>query len=272
MTFNAYETGLDTGKPVRLYDFSYGTTHWRYTSASVDVAYGGYTWESVAISDDGIRQTGETSAEALAITAPRDIAPAQKFIGITPTREIAVKIRDLHQGDGEAIICWVGHVQQVGWPEIDRCKITCQSLSASMARNGLRLCWMRSCPHTLGDSQCRVLLSSYKVSTSVQSFDGSSITTLAVATQAEDYYSAGYIEWVDAWGATDQRMIELHSGSTLQLLGGTSGLSLGLSINVFPGCARIAEVCNIKFNNMPNYGGHPYIPGESPFDGSMQFR
>lgn len=33
MTYDARETGLQTGQPVELYEFRHGTTLYRYTSA-----------------------------------------------------------------------------------------------------------------------------------------------------------------------------------------------------------------------------------------------
>ncbi|WP_192943092.1 phage BR0599 family protein [Pseudomonas aeruginosa] len=35
----------------------------------------------------------------------------------------------------------------------------------------------------------------------------------------------------------------------------------------FPGCDQLIQTCNDKFDNTPNCGAVPFLPGKSPFDG-----
>ena len=47
-------------------------------------------------------------------------------------------------------------------------------------------------------------------------------------------------------------------------------LEIGSEITLYPSCDRTTTGCNL-FDNLPNYGGFPHLPGKSPFDGSQVF-
>ncbi|UJB18766.1 MULTISPECIES: phage BR0599 family protein [Lysobacter] len=64
------------------------------------------------------------------------------------------------------------------------------------------------------------------------------------------------------------RGIRSHVGERLVLLGAGDGLRIGQAIIAYPGCGRSMAICHGKFNNAPNYGGAPGLPGKSPFDGT----
>ena len=49
------------------------------------------------------------------------------------------------------------------------------------------------------------------------------------------------------------------------------GLRVGQDVVAYPGCARTIAICQSKFNNAPNFGGVPGLPGKSPFDGTPIF-
>ncbi len=186
MSFDAYEQSIDAGRPLRLYQFARGALRWSYTSSDRDVEMEiegeTYTFQTVrgGIADDGIRQTGQPSADTLVLTAPASLAVAQLYRALPPSAEISLTIWDKHFDDDEALVTWVGSVAMVSWPQLDRCKISCQSLSASMETIGLRLTWQRACPHSLGDRNCRVDLEQYRVEARITALDGAAITVMTV--------------------------------------------------------------------------------------------
>lgn len=186
MSFDAFEESVDAGQPIRLYQFARGALLWSYTSSDRDVeqTVDGVTYLFQAVrgglSDDGIRQTGQAIADALVITAPASLEVAALYRGLPPSAEISLTIWDKHVNDDEVLVSWVGSIAKVSWPQVDRCKISCESLSASMENIGLRLTWQRACPHSLGDRQCRVDLEQYKVESRITAMDGASITIMPV--------------------------------------------------------------------------------------------
>lgn len=271
MTFDAREEGLSTGQPVRLYEFRLGPLRWRYAAADRDVEHDGEAFAATAISDNGIRQTGEASTEELKVSAPHDLAVARLFRGAPPAGEVELVIFNRHHNESEARVGWSGSVVAVLWPSEERSELRCQTLSASFGRPGLRLGWERGCPHALYDHLCRVDRELFRVDTAIASMDGLNISSAAFDTLPDGWFAGGYIEWEIGDGAFDRRAIEAHTGATLRIFGGTAGLADDLPITAYPGCARTAQVCAEKFDNIENYGGVPHMPGKSPFDGDPVF-
>ena len=269
MTFNLIETAIDLGKPVRLYKFQRGVMSWMYCSADRDITYNAMKFKTVVggISDSGIRQSGEDSADAFEVTAPM-LDVAQLYRNIGPSDAIELTVYDYHYGDTEAIIRYTGDIVAVKFPELDRCKIICNV--DSIEQSGLRFTWGRPCNYLWGDHNCGLSREFYKVESTIQNMDGLTISNGAFDAFADGYFAGGEVEWPIGMGQYERRGIVSHAGSSLELLGGTSGLVLDSPIFVFPSCDRTFEGC-AAFSNTDNYGGNPDSPGKSPFDGDPMF-
>ncbi len=273
MTFDSLETGIATGKPVRLYLFErHGpitSMRWAYNTSDRDIEYEGVTYIGLGASDDGIRQTGETSADAIVITAAGNIEVAQPWRSVAPSAEIHVTVFDLQYAELLARVRWIGSIAGVNWPQPDRCAITCHSLSASMEKTGLRETWACSCTKTL--YQCGVAAAAFRVTAAIDALGTLYVDVAAADGYVDGWFTGGYVEWDIAPGIAETRGIERHIGARLQLLDLTSGLSVGQSVRIYPGCDRTLATCDSKFGNLLNSGASPYMPGKSPFAGDPIF-
>ncbi|NHN78558.1 DUF2163 domain-containing protein [Azotobacter chroococcum] len=272
MTYDASERSLADGRPIRLYQFTRGTLAWRYASADRDIVHGTQTFTALrgGIADSGVRQTGQTSPDTLKLTAPADLEVAQLYRGAAPSAAVSLTVFARHYGVDDYLVIWAGEIRSVRWPALDRCEIQCSPLTERMEMQGLRLGWERNCPHALYSLACGVNRDLYRIESSIQSMDGASLSNGAFAAQPDGYFTGGLVEWAIGGGEYERRGIEQHAGSSLTLLGGTSGLMLNQAIRVYPGCAQTTAACTV-FNNLPNYGGIPHLAGESPFDGNNYF-
>lgn len=268
MSFDDLERSLAGGRPVRLYLFSLGVLRWAYCNADRDLTVANIRYQALPISDDGIRQTGESSADEINITAPADLEVAQLFRGMPPAAKVELTIRDIHVGDPQAVVRQVGTVKTVKWPRTDTATVVCQPLDAVLNDTGLTLGWERDCPYYLYSTLCGVDRNRYRVEGSIQSLDGLRISVATAAGYPDGWFAGGMIEWDLGSGELDRRFIEAHTGQRLQLLGGTDGLTPNLALYVYPGCGRTIQVCSEKFGNSDNYGGANAMPGSSPFDGN----
>lgn len=273
MSFDSAEQGLASGRPIRLYQFSRGVLRWNYCCGDTDIVHQNQTFKALrgGISDDGIRQGGGESVRTLRILAPGDLEVAQFYRGIPPSDTFDLVIFDRHYGETEFRVSWVGEIQSVGWPAVDRCQIVCNPESVSMGQQGLRLCWERPCPHALYERNCWVDANLFRVEASVISMDGVAINGSAFASKPNGWFNAGYVEWSVGTGAWERRAIEEHVGTSLIIFGGTSGLALGMQVRAYPGCDQTMETCVAKFGNGENFGGIRHMPGRSPFDGNPIF-
>lgn len=275
MPFLELETSLEDGRPIEFFEFTLGSVTWRYTSADEKLTAGGHDWLPAAISDDGIKQTGETIVDALAINAPSWIGPAQVFMGGAPSRAVAVTKYAKHEGDTEMVAIYVGEITQINHaPLPGSCRITCETLTASMQREGLRLGWQRTCPYAVYDPvTCKVEKALWGVPFIVLAIDGFNVTIELAASKTDGYFNNGFAEWQHPIRGSEFMPIDVHTvGATtvLTLLGSPGDLFVGAQGVVYPGCNFTPVSCQ-AFSNYDNYGGVPDLPGKSPFDGNPVF-
>jgi uncharacterized phage protein (TIGR02218 family) len=115
--------------------------------------------------------------------------------------------------------------------------------------------YQRSCDAKLGDSRCRYTI--VPVTATVSSVVGQIITLVTIG-QPDDWFSLGLL--VDATGA--QHKIQTHRGTRLTLWEQPVVAPLpGTLVTLTPGCRQTAEVCRVKFNNLVNFQGFPFVPG-----------
>ncbi len=275
MSFDTIERSNYDGQPIRLYEFSIGTVFHRYASGEEKVTLPGaptpHVYDPLPISDGGMVQSGDGQSNETTITLPSSAPIAQLFNTVPPSEELWVAIRELHYGDTEAPVVWIGTVASSKQTGLAITEFTCQLLTASFERNGLRLGWGRQCPHALYDRNCRVNKAAYAAAIFVESFNGNTVVSDALNAFPGGYFNNGFYEFSMIPGVLERRAIEVHYGGSFLVLGTTEGLSVGGAILVYPGCARNTSECISKFNNLANYGGFPHLPGKSPFSGDPVF-
>lgn len=272
MAFSPIEISTDEGLPIVLYQFRLGMTLWNYCSATEPVTFAGSVYQPQPISSGGVKQSPDASSDALTIDLPARLGVAQVFIGTPPSSRVTVGIRHMHAGDTDAPLIYVGEISQVDMPQPGTARLTCQANSATLAREGLRLSWQRTCPFALYDlATCKVLNVLHRTQATLLTADAGVISAAEFAELEDGALDGGYIEWEHPVRGTERRGIESHLGAEVTLLGLTDGLYHGLSVWAYRGCNRTPEVCNTVFNNLMNYGGTPHMPGKSPFDGDPVF-
>lgn len=272
MSFESQETSLADGRPLRLYRFTRGAIAWCYASGDRPVTQSTQVYQNVTggIIDDGIRQTGQASPDQLTITAPASLEVAQLYRAAPPSEEVALTIFSRHIGADDFMVSWSGSISAVRWPALDRAEIVCAPLSSRMSMTGLRLTWDRACPHALYSASCGVSDALWRIPATVDVMDGQTVNCPEASGYPDGYFTGGLIDWQTAYGAIERRAIQSHVGTALALLGGTAGLVALQSARLYPGCGQTTTRCK-QFNNLPNFGGIPHLPGKSPFDGNNYF-
>ena len=273
MSYDVRERSLADGQPIRLYEFKRGVLRWLYNSSDRDITHNSQIFRTVrgGMVDDGIRQSGEAEVDTLVITAPGLLEVAQFYRGVPPSAEIDLVVWDMHAGETQVLVSWMGTIKGVKWPQLDRCDIAARTFEASLDDMGLAETWTRSCTHTIYSLACGVDRNGFKVEVAIQSMTGLSLSSGPLASFANGWFAGGFIEWPIGSGEFERRAIETHVGSVLQLLGGTAGLVNGQTVFAFPGCDGLIPTCKDKFANHLQYGGVPRLAGDSPFDGNPRY-
>ncbi len=262
MPYDAHETGH--GRPVELYEFARAHLRWRYTSADRVISYSGVDYQPAAIERGPIEAARELARSRLTITLARDNPVADMYRIAPPSDVVTAILRQLHHGDGEAVVLWTGRIVGVDWQGA-RARLTLEPIYTSIRRMGLRRRYQRACPHVLYGVGCDLSRETWRLDTTVSSVSGITVQAAGVAAQGDGYYAGGMLEWTDASGVYERRHIAAHTGPSLELDAQPVGLAVGMAIRVYPGCDHTLATCNAKFNNAANYGGMPYIPQKNPF-------
>jgi uncharacterized phage protein (TIGR02218 family) len=271
MTFNSAEISTQDGRPVALYLIEWGSTEWCYTSADRPITYGvnnkgePRVYEPRTVSDSGMVQGG-SSQNDFTVTCPANLPIVALFNGTPPSLDMWLTVRRMHYGELDAPIYWIGNVANVKRTGPAAAQIVGVPLTATFKRTGARLGWTRECPHFLYDSECKVDPEAYKLEVTITAKTGTTLTVDTVDGHEDGYYRGGMVVFeINGDGTLEYRMIEKNVGLVLALLGLTDSLEVGMPVTIYPGCDRTPATCRARFNNIPNYGGHHYMPGETPF-------
>lgn len=266
MSYQDIESSLDQGNPVELYEFVQGTKRTLYSSNANGITKEGIFYQPMPISRDRIKQSSDVFKDSLKLDFPRGDQFANQYIGFAPEDVTTVTIFRGHENDPlkQFIVYWKGRV--VGAKASgNKINVECESVFTSIKRPGLRARFEYGCRHTLYLPGCFVSKEAHKANGYVIGITrGVDIQVLAASAKPDGYYTGGMITTQDGTA----RWITHHVGQILTISRPIHGLSQGASLDLYPGCDHLKETCRIKFNNLDNFGGFPYIPTKNPFGGS----
>lgn len=269
-----------------LYEFSLGSRVWRYTANAQDVIDpNSNRWEAAAISSEQISTSGSATADTLNVTASVDLVPARIWMYSRPSKVMDIRIiranlpDRVSRGDDEGVasdpvadtvqvsnlrVVYVGEVVQCSFDQPGTVGFNCETISATMQREGLRLVWQRSCPYVIYDPlTCGVNKAAFAVAAEVVNIDGNSVS-LNVTLSGN--YAGGILEYVHPLRGEDSMTIEVGFDATVVIFEGAEDLYVGQAVTVYRGCDQSPSSCS-SFGNKPNYGGIEALPGKSPFNG-----
>lgn len=271
MAFAPIETSRQKGMPVTLYEFIYDATPLSYfaiTDAEAEIVEDGITYAPTPAIRDAVVSSGSLDRSTLAIRMPRDVEFSEKFRVYPPTQPVTLIIRQGHMSDTPApefLVVWSGRVLSVG-REGDECVVSCEPVSSSLRRPGLRRNYQLGCPHVLYGDECKANRAASTTTSTVASISGTSATLNAGWNGSFDptKFREGIMEWVNDDGGTEKRKILSISGNTLALGGLLRDLDVGDPVSTVLGCNHQMDDCQFLFNNILNHGGCPWIPINNP--------
>jgi hypothetical protein len=260
-------------REIEVYDFSAGTTHWRYTDSERVAIVLGFVYSPAVPQRGRIAQSSESSKAGLEIVVPLTLPLLEIFRPTAPDVPVSIDMKRIRTSDGLVREAWSGLVNDVELGQ-SVAKIRCISLEASLDAIGLRRNWQSGCPLTLygtGLGQCNADPQAFGVPATLTNSTGIEVSSPAFDAFTDGHFNGGYIEWPSSIGIR-RRFIVSHVGDTLRLLT-TASLPIGFSLTGYPGCNHTigAGGC-AKFSNEPNYGGQHTLKGlVSPFGSDPVF-
>lgn len=277
MTFEAREVSRTLGEPVNLYFFRYGDTDeafYAYTDAEQDIVhdfgdpFGPVTFVTYPVNHSEITSSGSLDKKTLDVGTPDDSEIAMLFRYHPPSQVVVLTIFQGHESDAEFLVAWSGRVLGCQLTDTDQAMFTCEPVSTSLKRAGLRRNYQYGCPHLLYGPQCKADKAAATITVGVGAVNGALVDLGPswAATDMKVKYLGGMATWVRPDGRTEIRTIIQQADSATIILSGVAlGLLSGSSIDLTLGCDHKWDSdCTHLHNNVKNFGGQPFIPTKNP--------
>ena len=247
-------------EPYEIYDFWYGTAYWRYTSGDISVNYNENTYEPAPIERGIVTYDSNLEVSTLDIIMARSQGFVTKYIVQNPVLVLWVKVTRLFRDLSEPDIVFIGQIKNVTFTGLTA-KVSCVGFEKYFKQPIPNWRYQILCNYKVFDNNCSLSDNFFKTTTNIDtvSSDNLTITSNDFSLQDSDYYKLGKIVFGE-----DSRMITYHVGNTIKIRFRMPNLVPGSEVTVYAGCDRNIETCRDKFNNVINFGGHPYIPLDNP--------
>ena len=119
-----------------------------------------------------------------------------------------------------------------------------------------------TCRAKLGDTRCKVNLTSYTFTGSVTAVEGAHAFTDSARTQVSGYFTYGIVTFTA--GANNGLAMEVRDYSNKRFglfLPMPRTIAVGDTYQVIAGCDKRIDTCRSRFNNAVNFRGEPHVPG-----------
>lgn len=275
MTYSAFETSREGGRPIEIYRFIQGGATFEYTSAEDELTVNLITYLPEAITRGKIGQSPSDRKTVLEITVPSTNTFALRFRPSVPAARARITIQRLQRSDfpsPEVVTIFDGYVSSVAFEEDGKvAKIACTPVTAAQSRPVPRFSYQGMCNHVLYDDGCKVddTDAQWRLTATATAVDGAVVTVSGAGAFGADWWVGGFME---INGGDDSRLILSQSGDDLQLLLPFPGSITGGNVTIFAGCDHLIETCDSKFSttedalsNVINYGGFAFVPTKNPF-------
>lgn len=278
MALNDFETARKSGAPVELYRILYGeTAALTYTDGEAPITYNGEVYEPhPGLERSKIESSGKLQSPEMKIVVPITSPIAELFRIYPPGRVVSIVIRQGHVTDASTPSAWAtGENFPVSWSgrvlegrrDDLRCTLTCELISASMRRPGLRQHYQWTCSLPLYGARCAANQAAATTVGTVASISGNRVSLQAgwekVGRTGPDYIG-GMIRWTGTLGSEFRSILRVE-GNTLVLDGPPIDLAVAAPVDVMLGCPHTLDGCQTVHANAVNFGGHPFIPsGTNP--------
>ncbi len=273
MTFDAFETSLEDGNLIELYQFTQGAVVTRFTNFNRDVVFNGSTWLTTQIAREDIERAIESGINDLKIRMPIDNPIASQYIQNVPGKVIEVIIYRAHFTDPaeQVLVVFEGVIAQASFDGDLEATLTLTPFTSAFKRSAPRYTYQSLCNNVLYDAECKIARGSFTYVGLATGIDQTvrSLTINGLSGQGADWAVGGWVAF-PAGGSDDQRLIVAQVGDTVTLLSNFAETVLASNVDVFAGCAHDIGTCNTKFANVLNFGGTPYVPVKNPFGSTIR--
>lgn len=248
-------------KIVELYRFWVGTTYWYYTTADVALVYNGNTYLPASIERGLVRYDSKAEVSQLDLKFSRLSDPVLKFISMNPVELVWVEVLRAYPDISpmETSVVFIGQIKNVRFKGL-AAQVTCVSFEFFLRQPIPIHRYGPQCNWTLFDASCKKAEGVFVTTINVDVADNKmSVSAGTIGTYDTSFFALGYLKY-----QLNRRMIVDHVGDTVYLRYPLLDLPATAYVTLYAGCDGSIVTCRDKFDNVVNYGGHPYVPRDNP--------
>jgi uncharacterized phage protein (TIGR02218 family) len=270
MTYDTYESSVESGQPIELYEFLIGSTYYHYTSNAETIVVSGFTYRAIPISRGRLAMSrDDKSGDRIQITMPASEAFPQLYVNAIPGQRASMTIRRTHRNDiaASTVVIFKGMVQMVSFDvDATTAKITVLPVTCAQTRPIPRRTYSALCAHMLYDGRCQVVETSatWKKIFTVTTVSDADITCPGAGACGAGFFVAGFVTYNG-----DYRLVVAQAGDVLTLINPFNISPAGEVVVVNAGCQKTLANCASPFANTDNFGGFPFVPLVNPFESGM---
>lgn len=273
MSIDAKEKSSYDSTSIELYYFTCNTQYWANTSWDQDVLNSNVNYLSYfPIKRNEPEFSGEANHAQLQVSTSLEHPVVEMLVTGAPHDPIWLTVYRTMLGETEKIVRWQGKVIGVKINADKRTAIlTCEPVEKLQGKSAFRQTYGPMCRKRLYSTSCGVSETEHAVDFTVETVttNGLVITSPAFGGRADNWWRFGDI-WIPGlrrWGS-----IERSSGNSITLRAKVSGLEVGHSGKIRPGCDHIFKRsngdwgdCKGKFDNSINFGGFAFSGLKNPY-------
>lgn len=258
------EESISDSAPLEIYEFVGTYRNYRMTSDSLANVFSGNTYNPVPGLKRSTLSVGTHQDDQVDLTLEIPIGEQiVKDYGFQTTPpSLVLTIYRLQRDAVNWVAYWKGPVTSITVTD-EFAKFRVPSKFGSMLAGNIPNIYIQPpCNNVLFDARCKVSRVSNSLDTLVSGINGRVITIPSLGAFAEGWFIGGEIA-IPA--RNERRMIVNQVAGALTVNYEFSKISLGTSVQVTAGCDHSYEGVGgcPKFANQRNFGGCPFVPGES---------
>lgn len=269
MSYDTLEQSVHDAAPVEVYKFIGSFTTYRYTSYYEAVVVNGETYTPVPLKRNAIKVgTQDDSSLVLEIQIPFDVDLVMDYAYAQTPPSLLVEVRRVHVGSDFATdwkMLWSGYI--TAFTVTDReAKLTVPSVFDRVLRGDVPSAYYQTpCNHTLYDGRCGV---SRAANTTIANVVGVTSTAIEVDNDgvADNLLGAGEII---NQRTGERRLVMSNIANVITINYPFVDCQVGDEVQLAKGCDLAFFTCVTSFSNGDRFGGHPYMPGDNPYEGSI---
>lgn len=290
MPFSTNEDSVDLGRPRSFFEFTYGDGRGdviRYVSSTEVLITGrlapviamGRSWEAQSIKHGKIMASGSLDKATLEVLTTTDSEIADLYRAAPPSRQVFLDIYANHVGDNEYKKIWAGRVLGAAFTGMEL-SLSCEPVSTSTRRTGLRRNYQYGCPHVLYGRACGLSRIANTAKGDIIEISSGQVITWrrgnrSILIQPEEMVAGVFTVTLPSGREVKRAItgatlipsdVEGRQDVSLRLMSVIPDLTADLPVTVTRGCGHSWDACQ-AFGNTVNYGGCPNIPTKNPFTG-----